>query len=159
MAANTGLSKIIRNYLDKFPNISTTALVRLMQKDSKNAYDSENLRSNIRYVRGASGSKDRRKNTNKEYFKNILYYYIGVLFYYGLGYLLILCIYFYSLKYIDDLNWNNKKINNANNKNNNFIINTNNYIEDNEKQQRSSFACRIPKYHQANSSDGLHSRC
>lgn len=70
-------------------------------------------------------------NTNKEYFKNILYYYIGVLFYYGLGYLLILCIYFYSLKYIDDLNWNNKKINNANNKNNNFIINTNNYIEDN----------------------------
>lgn len=70
-----------------------------------------------------------------EKLKNLLYYYIGMFFYYGLGYLLILQIYFYSLKYIDDLNWNNKKIANNINNINNIIINKNNYIEDDFKNE------------------------
>ena len=42
---------------------------------------------------------------------NIFYYYIGFIIYNTLGVILSLSVYLYTLYYLDDLNWNNKKIN------------------------------------------------
>ena len=74
----------------------------------------------------------------KTYLNNILYYYLGFLIYYVFGSILSLVIYFYTFYYLDDLNWNNKLINNKNsnsNKNNdndndNDSISNNNINDD-----------------------------
>ena len=62
----------------------------------------------------------------KTYLNNILYYYLGFIIYYVFGSILSIIIYFYTFYYLDDLNWNNKLINNNNNNNNNNNKNNNN---------------------------------
>jgi chitin synthase len=41
---------------------------------------------------------------------NIFYYYLGFILYYSIGTILNIFCYFYTLYYLDDLNWNSKKI-------------------------------------------------
>lgn len=55
--------------------------------------------------------------------ENIIYYYIGVLNYYSWGFVLSLLIYFYTFYYLDDLNWNLKKITSNDNDNDNYSEN------------------------------------
>ena len=42
---------------------------------------------------------------------NIIYYYSGFILYNSIGSLLNIIVYLYTLYYLDDLNWNSKKIN------------------------------------------------
>jgi hypothetical protein len=51
-------------------------------------------------------------NYKKKYLYNILYYYLGFIIYYSFGSLLSLAVYIYTFYYLDDLNWNSKKITN-----------------------------------------------
>ena len=71
-------------------------------------------------------------NTSKQIVKsklfNIMYYYVGFLIYYIFGSFLNLAVYFNTFYYLDDLNWNSKKIdngdidsNNSNNSNNTIV--------------------------------------
>lgn len=49
--------------------------------------------------------------TKVDKLKNIVYYYLGLINYYSTGFILNLMIYFYTFYYLDDLNWNAKRIN------------------------------------------------
>lgn len=49
--------------------------------------------------------------TKVDKLKNCVYYYLGLLNYYSTGFILNLMIYFYTFYYLDDLNWNAKRIN------------------------------------------------
>ena len=59
-------------------------------------------------------------------FSNIIYYYVGIIIYYTFGSLLNLSVYFYTLYYLDDLNWNRQIISNDISNNVNSISSSNN---------------------------------
>ena len=67
--------------------------------------DSSNSSDNIRF-------RIMNKNTHiiKSKLYNVLYYYAGFLIYYTLGALINLSVYFYTFYYLDDLNWNRKRV-------------------------------------------------
>jgi len=62
---------------------------------------------------------------------NIIYYYSGFIIYYALGSILSLVVYLYTFYYLDDLNWNSKKISND-------VIDVNDQIEDNNSNNSSN---------------------
>lgn len=69
--------------------------------------------------------------------KNIIYYYIGVLNYYSWGFILSLLIYCYTFYYLDDLNWNLKKITSNNHPNPSI---TSNYCDNDNSSEINSLS-------------------
>jgi len=55
----TSLSIIVKDYCEKYPNSSTGSIVKLINAKHPE-YDKENIRSAIRYFRGATGDKHRK---------------------------------------------------------------------------------------------------
>jgi len=77
--------------------------------------DSSNSRDNIRFrIMNKNTNNHTQNNTQNHIIKsklyNIMYYYAGFLIYYIFGSLLNLSIYFYTFYYLDDLNWNRKRV-------------------------------------------------
>ena len=84
--------------------------------------DSSNSSDNIRFRimnKNTHNHNHTHNNTHthnhiiKSKLYNIIYYYAGFLIYYTLGALLNLYVYFYTFYYLDDLNWNRKRIGNG----------------------------------------------
>jgi hypothetical protein len=59
---------------------------------------------------------------------NIVYYYLGFILYYTFGIVLNMFSYFYTLYYLDDLNWNAKKVQSIIDTNNIRIVQPNEYM-------------------------------
>jgi len=69
MAKPTIKNTIIREYLKKFPNTPNAALSRKIYKENPTSFiDVETIRSQIRYITGNLGTKNRDKATNKNLF-------------------------------------------------------------------------------------------
>ena len=63
-------SKLVREYLDKFPDISHHGLARKLVNDLPEIFPTaENARARIRYCVGSSGSVHRKKVVNTKYMK------------------------------------------------------------------------------------------
>lgn len=69
MGKPTIKNTIIREYLKKFPNTPNSALSRKIYKENPTSFiDVETIRSQIRYITGNSGTKNRNYSTNKNLF-------------------------------------------------------------------------------------------
>jgi DNA polymerase elongation subunit (family B) len=69
MARNTGNINIVREYIDKFPEIvSDRTLARKIFEETDVFTSVENARSSVRMARGHIGNKDRSRVSKKEYF-------------------------------------------------------------------------------------------
>jgi predicted phosphodiesterase len=69
MSKPTIKNTIIREYLKKFPNTPNAALSRKIFKENPTSFkDVETIRSQIRYITGNSGTKNRKEATNKNLF-------------------------------------------------------------------------------------------
>lgn len=69
MGKPTIKNTIIREYLKKFPNTPNAALSRKIYKENPTSFiDVETIRSQIRYITGNTGTKNRNSSTNKNLF-------------------------------------------------------------------------------------------
>ena len=61
-------TKTVLGLLDKFPNTPSRTLARICYRDNPELFNGEDdARLKIRYYRGASGDKNRKKLKNKKY--------------------------------------------------------------------------------------------
>lgn len=71
-------SKIILEYLDKFPNTFSRTLARIIYRDTKPLFDNEDqARTYIRMYRGALGDGHRQRVKNKKHFQPINEFFIN----------------------------------------------------------------------------------
>lgn len=67
--------EIVKEYLEKFPNTSSLCLARIIYLNNKEVFNTvEHARMIIRYHRGASGKKNRKRLTNKNYVRKFIQY-------------------------------------------------------------------------------------
>jgi hypothetical protein len=64
--------KVVFDTFDRFPNLATNTMARVLVKEHPEFFDSaERARDIVRYYRGLSGTSNRHKLKNKKYAKEI----------------------------------------------------------------------------------------
>lgn len=65
--------QVVCEYLEKFPNVMTLTLARIIYRDNISLYkDVEDVRNCIRYYRGALGISNKKKLKNKKYVRKFV---------------------------------------------------------------------------------------
>lgn len=63
--------RVVREYLEKFPNTANHTLAKKIKKDTQTLFDdTEQIRSIIRVYRGSSGEKQRQEIQNRRFFRD-----------------------------------------------------------------------------------------
>ena len=62
--------KIIKDYLNKFPNLPSLTLARKIYKDHPELSSVDNIRTSVRRLRGQLGEQNRSHRKDKTYYKS-----------------------------------------------------------------------------------------